>query len=465
MRRTKIVATLGPATDPEGVLQRLIEAGVDVVRLNGAHAGTEALAERLRAARACAAAAGREIGVLVDLPGPKMRVGEVEAGTTLSVGDTFVLTGDEEVGDRSRASVTHSGLAGDVSCGDEILIDDGRIRLRVESTSGRDVSTLVITGGPLLSRKGVNVPGVTLSLEAITPLDRELLAWATGSGVDWIGQSFVRHPDDVDALRAAMGPSPLPIIAKIEKHEATAFIGDIVARADGVMVARGDLAVETAPEQVPLLQRRIVDAAREAGKPVIVATEMLDSMRERPTPTRAEASDVANAIFSSADAVMLSAETAVGAFPVESVTTMARIVDVAESVPPSCATVRSSAHLDDVQQAVSAAVCELASDLAAAAIIPITQSGATASAVSRFRPTAPIVAATPSVATARRLSLTWGVDSVVVEFAEDISVLLDQVVAAVTASGLVDRGQRVALTAGLWARAPGGTDFIHVRTT
>lgn len=463
MRRTKIIATLGPATKPAELLDGLIEAGVDVVRLNAAHAGVSELSELLVSVRAAASRGGREIGVLLDLPGPKIRLGAVTPGVVLEQGSEFCLVTDALVGDSTRVSVSHPELATDVAEGDRILLDDGRIELSVVSAAPGEVCTTVVMGGALSSNKGVNLPGVTLSIDPITPYDKEVLVWAQAAEIDWIGQSFVRSGRDVRALRACMTQREIPIVAKIEKHEAAEAISEIVAAADAVMVARGDLAVETAPERVPVLQRQIVAAARAAGKPVVIATEMLDSMRERPRPTRAEASDVASAIFIRADAVMLSGETAVGLYPIQSVATMARIALAAEEAAPPPRPPHVPASTDDVQAAVSAAVGELAADLKLSAIVTLTQSGATALAVSRYRPITPIVAATPRVEVARRLQLAWGVRAVTLPFAELTDARLDQVAAAVREAGLAPSGSRIAMTAGLWSRVPGGTDFLHVR--
>lgn len=463
MRRTRIVATLGPATDAPEVMERLLAAGVDVVRLNGAHSSLPELEARLHAVRRAAAGSGREIGVLVDLPGPKLRIGEVEPGVHLEPGRPFTLSAQECVGDATRACVTHARLCEDVRAGDRILIDDGRIELTVESVGCDAITTRVITGGALQSRKGVNVPGVTLSVQAVTPRDVALVEWAIANEVDWIGQSFVRSADDIAALRACMGEHPLPIVAKIEKHEAADDLEPIIAAADAVMVARGDLAVETSPERVPVLQRRIVTAARAVGTPVIVATEMLDSMRERPRPTRAEASDVATAIFQRADAVMLSGETAVGAYPVEAVETMNRIAVAAEDEAPQ-ARPPSPGLRDDVQAAVSAAVSDLAKELDLAAIVTLTQSGATALAVARYRPDTPIVAIAPTPGVARRLSLVWGVRTLTAPLPSDTTSLIDGAAMTMVAAGLAAPGQRIAVTAGLGTCAAGGTDFVHVRT-
>lgn len=463
MRRTKVVATLGPASASPETVAQMIAAGVDVVRFNTAHATPDELTPRLVQVRAAATAAGRHVAVLVDLAGPKIRLGEVEDGTVLIPGSKFTLTADDCRGDVTRACIAYAGLAADVSAKDRLLIDDGRIELVVEGIEGADVVTRVVSGGPLESRKGVNVPGVTLSVDPITDADRSALAWAQESGVDWIGQSFVRSASDVRALRALMGECTVPIMAKIEKHEAADDIDAIVEAADGVMVARGDLAVETAPERVPVLQRCIVAAARESGCPVVIATEMLDSMRTQRQPTRAEASDVANAIFSRADAVMLSGETAMGAYPVESVETMVRIIEAAEQVGSERMHTSDAAHLDDIQTAMSAAACELAGDLGAAAIIPLSQSGATALAVARYRPSAAIIAVTPSEATARKLAIVWGVHPEITPFSGSATELFDAAVDAAKRASRARAGDIVVLTAGLFSRTPGGTDMVHAR--
>ena len=461
MRRTKIVATLGPATDTPEVLDAMLAAGVDVVRLNAAHADTAALETRLRAVRWASAQAGRHVGVLVDLPGPKIRVGEVALGTVLVVGASFTITTDVCVGDAAHACVTYAGLASDLSPGDHVLLDDGRIELEVERIDGRAVLTRVVVGGPLLSHKGVNVPGVTLGVESITDVDRAAVAWACEVDVDFLGQSFVRGAADVAALRALM-TRDIAIVAKIEKHEAVAALDEIIGAADAVMVARGDLGVETSPEEVPVIQRHIIAAARAAGKPVVVATQMLESMTHAPRPTRAEASDVANAIFGRADAVMLSGETAVGEYPVVAVETMARIASTAEGAIVGRGRDGHGATTD-VQEAVSAAVCDLASALRLAAVVPVTQSGATAFAVAKHRPDIPIVAVTPSAHVARHLSLVWGTRAIVTEFAEDTDRLLHDVCANVRDAGLAQPGEKVAITAGRASRTRGGTDFILVR--
>lgn len=463
MRRTKIVATIGPATDCTTCLEALISAGLDVARINASHAGVDELRARLEAVRRAARNAGRHVAVMLDLAGPKVRVGNVAPGVELVRGSTFTLVGEDCEGDATRACVTYRSLAADVRPGDRILIDDGKIELSVDSVDGWSVHTRVISGGVLTSRKGVNVPGVTLGVDPVTSYDREVLAWGLEAGVDYVAQSFVRSASDVAKLREIMGTSEVPIVAKIEKHEATAHLDEIVQTADVVMVARGDLGVETSPEQVPVLQRQIIRSCREQGTPVIVATQMLESMVAAPRPTRAEASDVAHAIFARADAVMLSAETAIGQYPIESLATMARIALTAEASMDPASRRRLTAPAANVTQAVSAAVRELAEDLGVRAIVTATQSGATARAVARHRPSMPIVAVTPYHHVARRLALVWGVIPIVMPLAEQTDEMLLAVDGAIVQAGLARPGDRIAVTAGIASRAPGATDFVVVR--
>ncbi|MDF1541858.1 MAG: pyruvate kinase [Anaerosomatales bacterium] len=465
MRRTKIVATIGPASELPPVLDALIAAGMDVARLNSSHSGPDELTKRLDAVRSAAQRAGRPVAVMLDLAGPKLRLGEVAPGTFLQPDAEFSLVPGECSGDSTRACLNYAGLADDIAPGDRLLLDDGALELVVTGTGHGVVRTRVVTGGALLSRKGVNAPGVELGVSSITGYDREVLAWALDAGVDLIAQSFVRRAADVEHLRALIGEGAPPVVTKVETSAAARDIDAIVAVSDVVMVARGDLGVETSPEEVPVLQRRIIELCRIAGVPVIVATQMLESMTSAPRPTRAEASDVANAIFDRVDAVMLSAETAVGSYPVESVETMARIAKRAEdsgqtapavAVPPGDG--------GDVTAAVSSAVCRLASDLELDAIVTATQSGATARAVARHRPSAPVVAATPDPAVARRLAVVWGVRPLVVPLADDTDLMLDSVLVAVRDAGLASSGDRVAITAGISSRVPGATDFILVRS-
>ncbi|MFA5843956.1 MAG: pyruvate kinase [Coriobacteriia bacterium] len=460
MRRTRIVATIGPACESPEMLDRLLAAGMDVARLNASHAGPGELDARLLAVREAEERAGRPVAVMLDLGGPKVRVGDVGEGTVLVAGTRFDLVAGECPGSATQACVTYADLASDLTAGDRVLIDDGRIALVVESTAPGRVSTRVETGGPLSSRKGVNVPGVTLAVDAITAKDAADLAWGLAAGVDLVAMSFVREPGDLDRLRALMGERRLPIVAKIEKHEAVERLGSIVEVADAIMVARGDLGVETSPERVPLVQRRIITACRDRGVPVIVATQMLESMVSAPRPTRAEASDVANAIFERVDAVMLSGETAVGAHPVEAVETMARIAAAAEEEFTPAGPLPSRGG--SVTEAVSAAACELAADLRLAAIVTATESGATSRAVARHRPSTPVLALTPDPRVARALMLVWGVTPRVVAPSDSVEHMAALAAKAAAEYGLARSGDLIALTAGVTVNRPGTTNLVEV---
>lgn len=463
MPRTKIIATIGPASDSPEMLRALMLAGMSVARLNASHTPRADLERRLAAVRAAAAETDRHVAVMLDLGGPKLRVGEVVPHTVLTKGARFELVTGQCTGDSIRACVSYEGLPTDVPDDARILLDDGRIELLVVARRPDALVTEVIVGGPLGSHKGVNLPSVSLTIDAITEKDRDDLDWGLDAGVDIIAQSFVRTAEDVTRLRDLMVDRAVPIVAKIEKHEAVAAIDDIVAVADAVMVARGDLAVETATEQVPVVQRQIVAACRLAGKPVIIATQMLESMTVAARPTRAEASDVANAIFTEVDAVMLSAETAVGAYPVATVETMARIATVAEESlldRPSVQPAPGGCY--DVTSAVSTAVYELACDLELAAIVTATQSGATARAVAAHRPRTLILAVTPDAAVARRLALVWGVVPIVVAQHGSIDEMLKQAVAAVRDAGYALPGQLIALTGGVAVGVPGTTNLLQV---
>lgn len=465
MRRTKLIATLGPSTDGPGVLEALVAGGLDVARLNTSHGTRADLESRLAKLRQVATSAGRHVGAMLDLSGAKVRVGEISPGTVLAAGTDFsLLTGSEpdEPGDATGAWMNHAGLASDVAPGDRILLDDGRIELTVIACERGVVRTRVESGGPLGSHKGVNVPGVTLGIESITQRDLDNLAWGLDAGVDIVAQSFVRSVDDVRRLREAMGERRIPIVAKIEKHEAVAELESIVETADAVMVARGDLGVELSPEEVPLVQRRALAACRAAGTPIVIATQMLESMTQARRPTRAEASDVANAIFAEADAVMLSGETAVGRDPANVLTTMDRIVRAAESAAVEQTWVPRVAAADDVAAAVSRAARDLARDLDLAAIVTVTQSGATARAVAAHRPKVPVLAATPDAAIARRLALVWGVVPAVVGAYDTIDEMIEAAAGAARNAGLAAPGDLIAVTGGVAVHVAGSTNFVQV---
>lgn len=462
MRRTKLIGTLGPASSGPEVLDALIAAGLDVARLNASH-GTEAsLATQLAAVRAAASRAGRHVAVMLDLGGAKLRLGEVAPGTVLAVGARFALRARMGIGGAAGASVNYAGLAGDLAPGDRLLVDDGKIELTVTGTEPGVVETMVRIGGPLGSRKGVNVPGVSLGVDGITERDLTLLAWALDAGVDLVAQSFVRSARDVERLRAAMGQRVVPIVAKIEKHEAVADLQGIIEVADAVMVARGDLGVELPLEQVPAVQRRIVAGCRAAGKPVVVATQMLESMTTASTPTRAEVSDVANAIFDAVDAVMLSGETAMGAHPALVVATMDRIIRSAEDVHAEQTWSLRHGAGDDVAGAVSHAVDAIAGDLDLACIVSATQTGATARAVAAHRPAVPVLAITPDATIARRLSLVWGVQSSVVQPYSTIDEMIAVAAGAARDAGLATSGDLIAVTGGVAVNVAGSTNFVQV---
>jgi pyruvate kinase len=461
MRRTKIVATIGPACDAPGVLSDVLAAGVDVARLNASHGTRDDLERRLAAVRAEADASCRIVGVLLDLPGPKLRVGQMAEGVVLADGAAFRLDTAECAGDSTHACVSYAGLALDVKPGDRIVLDDGAIELAVESVGEGQVGTRVVRGGPLSSHKGVNVPGVRLGVDGVTPHDLELLAWGLEVGVDMVAQSFVRSAQDVTRLRSAMGPRQVPIVAKVEKYEALADLDAIIQAADAVMVARGDLAVEASPEAVPPAQRHIVAACRDAGKPVIVATQMLESMVSSPRPTRAEASDVATAVFEGADAVMLSEETAIGSFPAQAVATMDRVCRSAEQADEPA----FDAHLGGGSAApVAGAAVDLARDTGALAIVTTTQSGATARAVARLRPPQPIVGLAAVATVARALALVWGVVPVVGAAPSTIEEATVEALEVVRALALARAGDRVVLTAGTTSGVAGSSDLVRVLT-
>jgi pyruvate kinase len=408
MRATKLMCTLGPAS--EARLDELVAAGMDVGRINCSH-GTREDRDRLMAAvRRAEEGSGRPIGVLVDLAGPKVRLGELIGGhVTLVEGDRFVLRAGAAPGDREGASTTHPGLAGDLEPGDRLLLSDGAVELVVRE-AGREVVTEVVRGGTVRSRAGLNAPSERLGLPPVGERDREDAAWARDAGADWIGQSFVRRAEDVEQLRAVLGRDGPPVVAKIETRPAVEGIDRVLDAAEAIMVARGDLGAETPLEEIPVVQRDLVERATAAGVPVIVATQMLESMVDAPRPTRAEASDVATAVFQGADAIMLSGETAIGSYPVEAARTAGRIAEAAESLgarylPPE----RPDAAVPDDPQAVADAAAEIARDGGAVAVACFTRTGRTAALLSSERPRVPIFALSPDPGVMRRLTLYHGV--------------------------------------------------------
>jgi pyruvate kinase len=467
MLRTRIVCTLGPATDTDDRVRALIRAGMNVARLNFSHGDHATHAARIERVRRLARAENAAIALLADLQGPKIRIGEVAGGSAqLDAGATLTLTARPVPGNAEAVHVDFPGLAQAVHPGDRILLDDGLIELAVESSKDSDVVTRVVTGGELSPHKGVNLPGIPLQISALTEKDRADLAFAVEQQVDYVALSFVRRARDVIELKQLLAASDdrIPVIAKIEKREAVAEIDAILEASDGVMVARGDLGVEASPEQVPLYQKEIICKANAAGKPVITATQMLESMIHNPRPTRAEASDVANAILDGTDAVMLSGETAVGQYPVEAVQTMARIAEVVEgNVEFRLPHRETDDRANSITDAIGKATCEMAVELGARIILTATVSGFTARMISRHRPRTPIFAVTTSEETNRRLALVWGVESVVVPPAESTEAMVRASLAAAKEHGVVKEGDLVILTAGVPVGAAGRTNMIQVR--
>ncbi|HWP35028.1 MAG TPA: pyruvate kinase [Thermodesulfobacteriota bacterium] len=466
-RRTKIVATLGPASRSPAVLRGLIEAGVDVLRLNFSHGDRRTHAESIAAIRDIADGLDRPVGILADLAGPKVRIGEFEGGSaTLVAGERFVLTTRPVLGNQAGVSVNYPGLPEDVKPGESILLNDGLIELKVEKVEGPDVHCRVVTGGVLTSHKGVALPMTTLRLPCLTEKDREDLRFGLEQGIDFVGLSFVRRAADVEearALVAALGYDT-PLVAKIERHEALEDLEAILAKADGIMVARGDLAVDTSYERVPMIQKRLIRQANQAGKPVITATQMLRSMVDNPRPTRAEATDIANAVLDGTDAVMLSEESAVGAYPVEAVRVMDRIIRAAEEEIDYSGTLLRRERIGDqgrvIAGAVARAACFIAQDIKAAAILTPTSSGQTARLVARHRPAQPIIALTPDPATYRRLSLSWGVTPLLVGDLLSTDDMIEKAKEAVLRAGILAPGDPLVITAGHPIGVPGGTNLI-----
>jgi pyruvate kinase len=461
--RTKIVATIGPASSSPETVAALIEAGMDGARLNMSHGTREDHAARVRLVREAEAAAGRPIALIADLQGPKLRVGELPAPVRLEAGQTCVVAGEDQASGED-IPVAPSVIGTVLHPGAEVLVDDGIVRLRVREMTGARAVCEVVTGGTVSARKGVNVPGLALPLPSLTRKDFEDVDWAIDVGVDYVALSFVRSASDVRALRTYLEArgSTAWVIAKIEKAEALEALDDVLRESDAVMVARGDLGVEIGAADVPLLQKRIIARALERGKPVITATQMLESMVQAPEPTRAEASDVANAILDGTSAVMLSGETAIGAYPVEAVRVMARI---AHAVEPSLDYRHETPRASDdptIGQAMSNAACDIAEALSAEALLVPTFTGRTASAVARLRPRRPIIALTHKVESLRHLALEWGVVPLPIPETDDVEDLWSRSVGAAREAGLVDPGRRVVITAGTAVNIPGSTNVIKV---
>ena len=464
-RRTKIVATIGPATQSEEIITDLIKAGVTTFRLNFSHGDHKDHKERIQTIRKVSEKLDLDIGILQDLQGPKIRLGRFKDGPVkVKKGDKFSLTSNEVECTKSIANVTYNKLAEEVTSGKRILLDDGKIEMIVEKVDiGNNLLECKVTvGGVLSNNKGVNFPDVQLSVKALTDKDIEDLEFGLTAGVDWIALSFVRNPSDINEIKNIINNSghSIPVVAKIEKFEAIDQIDSILPLCDGVMVARGDLGVEMPAEEVPLLQKELIRKANTLGIPIITATQMLDSMASNPRPTRAEVSDVANAILDGTDAVMLSNETAVGDYPVEAVETMATIARRIERDYPLKAI---ESHLPStIPNAISAAVSNIARQLDAGAIIPLTKSGSTARNVSKFRPPTPILATTTERSVARRLQLVWGVTPLLVKNDDRTAKTFSIAMQIAQELGILKQGDLVVQTAGTLTGISGSTDLIKV---
>jgi pyruvate kinase len=464
MRRAKIVCTMGPAVESPEKAADLIAAGMNVARLNLSHGGYEEHQNRLNLVRKAAADAGRPVAILVDLQGPKIRLGRFENGPhELKRGDTFTITTDEISGTKDRVGTTYKGLPGDCKKGDRILIDDGKVTVEVLEVKGNDVITTVIEPGAVSNNKGINLPGVAVSVPAMSEKDIDDLRWGLKAGADFIALSFVRSAKDIDDVHRIMDEEGirLPVIAKIEKPQAVENLEEIVQAFDAIMVARGDLGVEMPIEDIPLVQKRCVILAREYAKPVIVATQMLDSMITNSRPTRAEATDCANAVLDGADALMLSGETSVGSFAIEAVQTMARIIEKTE---------QEALHLIPALQhnpktkggAITKAATEVGLTIGAKVLAAFTKTGDSARRMSRLRSPIPILALTPDAATFNQMSLTWGVEPLLTPLVTTTDEMVKQVDAILIETKLVAKGEQIMIVAGSPPGIPGSTNAMRV---
>lgn len=463
-RRTKIVATLGPASGDRNVIARLFEAGADVFRINMSHTSHDRMRELIGMIRSIELEHGRPIGILVDLQGPKLRLGTFNGGSVMvSKGDTFILDANKEPGDASRVYLPHPEILGATQTGQTLLLDDGKVRLTCIDKADGVLTTRVEVGGKLSDRKGVSLPETTLPFSALTEKDRSDLDAALNAGIDWLALSFIQRPDDIaEAKKIARGRAL--VMAKIEKPQAVTRLDEILEVTDALMVARGDLGVELPLEKVPGIQKQITRAARRAGKPVIVATQMLESMIASPVPTRAEVSDVSIAVFEGADAIMLSAESAAGQYPVEAVATMNRIAEEVERDPTYPAVIQAQRALPEPTgaDAIAAAARQIAETLDLAAVICWTFSGSTAFRVARERPMPPVVAISPNIATGRRLSLVWGVHCVVAADAHDQDDMVVRACRIAFTDGFAKAGRRVIVVAGVPLGTPGATNMLRI---
>lgn len=464
MRRAKIVCTLGPATTTQEQILELARAGMNVARINASHGSHAEHEERIIRVRKAAEITGRPIAVLVDLQGPKIRLGEFAEGPVyLNVGDQFTITTEDVPGTKELVSTTFKGLPGDCHPGDRILIDDGKVAIRVDAVEGPEVRTVVEVPGMVSDHKGVNLPGVAVSVPALSEKDREDLDWALRFGCDIVALSFVRNARDIEDVHAIMDRVGVrrPVIAKIEKPQAVENLDGIIRAFDGIMVARGDLGVEVPLEQVPIVQKRAIDLARKNAKPVIVATQVLESMIENPRPTRAEASDCANAIIDGADAVMLSGETSVGRYPIECVETMANIIEYSEEQGLEQIPVISNVHRTR-NGVITRAAVEIGESLGVKYIVVFTKSGQTARRVARLRARLPLLCFTPEPDIRNQLALTWGVETFTVPNVLHTDDMVGQVDHLLREMDMAEDGDRIVIVAGMPAGVIGSTNTIRV---
>lgn len=468
MRKTKIICTLGPASDSDDILRKLIRNGMDVARINFSHGDHEQHKKRVDNFKKIREELGKPVPLLLDTKGPEIRTGKFETGEiVLNQGDNFVLVNEDIVGDNTRSTVTYKNLYRDVTKGSRILINDGLVELEVNEVKNKDIYCKVLNGGVLGNNKGINVPGAQIHLPSLTEQDVKDIKFGIENEFDFVAASFVRKAVDVIEIKKVLeknGGQELKVIAKIENREGIENFDEIIKVADGIMVARGDLGVEIPVEEVPVVQKMLIEKCYRNGKPVITATQMLDSMIRNPRPTRAEASDVANAIYDGTSAIMLSGETAAGKYPIETIQTMAKIAETAEDARDYWKRF-TTMHYDmmsSVTNAISHATCTTALDLKAAAIITVTQTGTTARMISRFRPACPIIATTTSPRVQRQLSLSWGTIPYLVGVAESTDEMFDSGVEKALESGLVKNGEIVVITAGVPIGISGTTNILKV---
>jgi len=464
LRRTKIVATLGPASSEQTVIAQLFEAGADVFRINMSHTAHDKMRALVAAIRSVENEYGRSIGILLDLQGPKLRIGTFAGDAVmLTKGATFALDSDPAPGNAERVQLPHPEILAALAPGHTLLLDDGKVRLTAIETGAARVVARVEVGGKLSNRKGVSLPDTTIAFSALTAKDRSDLEAGLDAGIDWVGLSFIQRPEDIaEAKKITRGRAG--VMAKIEKPQAVGRIGDILDLTDALMVARGDLGVEMPLEKVPGIQKQLTRTARRAGKPVVVATQMLESMIGNPVPTRAEVSDVATAIFEGADAVMLSAESAAGQYPVEAVAMMNRIAVEVEADPTYRAIIQAQRAEPEATgaDAIAAATREIADTLDLSAVVCWTFSGSTGLRVARERPKSPVIAITPNLSTGRKLSVVWGVHCVVAEDARDLDDMVERACRIAFREGFARGGQRVIIVAGVPLGTPGATNMVRI---